>query len=238
MRSDYGNRRVDGTRSRHYACYWHKAGPKTREIKGHEKCPLPLIPAELLEWQVFYVELMRQLGIEPEQYKPLLNTQCKWDSKIESLAKTLSNVKASLRRKEMALRNLDSLLESDGFNQTAYSQKRNGFLLEIKTLDQKLKDTQKELEALRQRKSEEAEFTKLMSGADPFKTLTYKIINLPFLDKYRLLRGILDGPIVVGHSTLIPHVGRDPEDEMMKILEGIEMTIRHNHPLLLELLPE
>ena len=101
-----------------------------------------------------------------------------------------------------------------------------------------LKDTQKELEALRQRKSEEAEFSKLLSGTDPFKTLTYKIINLPFLDKYRLLRGILDGPIVVGHSTLIPHVGRDPEDEMMKILEGIEMTIRHNHPLLLELLPE
>jgi len=209
-----------------------------REIKGHEKCPLPLIPAELLEWQVFYVELMRQFGIEPEHYKPLIATQNKWDGKIESLAKTLSNVKASLRRKEMALRNLDSLLESDGFNQAAYSQKRNGFLLEIKTLDQKLKDTQKDLEELRNRKSEEAEFTKLMSGADPFKTLTYKIINLPFAEKYRLLRGVLDGPIVVGHSTLNPHVDLDPEDEMMKILEGIEMTIRRNHLLLLELIPE
>jgi hypothetical protein len=30
----------------------------------------------------------------------------------------------------------------------------------------------------------------------------------------------------------------DSEDEMMKILEGIEMSIRHNEPLLLELLPE
>jgi uncharacterized protein YdcH (DUF465 family) len=238
MRSDYGNRRVDGTRSRHYACYWHKAGPKTREIKGREKCPLPLIPAELLEWQVFYVELMRQLGIEPEHYKPLLDTQHKWDSKIEDLEKASSNVKASLRRKEMALRNLDSLLESHGFDSAAYSRKRHGFLMEIKTLDQKIKDTQKDLEELRQRKSEEAEFTKLMSGADPFKTLTYKIINLPFAEKYRLLRGVLDGPIVVGHSTLNPHVDLDPEDEMMKILEEIEMTVRHNHPLLLELLPE
>jgi uncharacterized protein YdcH (DUF465 family) len=238
MRSDYGNRRVDGTRSRHYACYWHKAGPKTREIKGHQKCPLPLIPAELLEWQVFYVELMRQLGIEPEHYEHLIATQNKWDGKIESLEKSLSNVKASLRRKEIALRNLDSLLEGTGFDQAAYSRKRHGFLMEIKTLDQKMKDTQKDLEELRQRKSEEAEFTKLMSGADPFKTLTYKIINLPFADKYRLLRGILDGPIVIGHSTLDPHVDLDPEDEMMKILEGIEMTIRRNHPLLLELLPE
>jgi len=238
LRSDYGTRRADGSRSRHYACYWHKASPKLREIKGHEKCPLPLIPAELLEWQVFYVELMRQLGIEPEHYEPLLDGKQKWDRKIDSLVKTLSNVQASLRRKEIALRNLDSLLEHDGFDQAAYSQKRNGFLLEIKAMDQKLKDTQKDLDELRQRKTEEAEFSKLMSGADPFKTLTYRIINLPFDDKCRLLRGVLDGPIVVGRSTSNPHVGDDPEDEMMEILEGIEMTIRHNHTLLLELIPE
>ncbi|GLI34196.1 hypothetical protein [Desulforhabdus amnigena] len=108
--------------------------------------------------------------------------------------------------------------------------------MEIKSLDQKPKDTQKDLDELQQRKAEEAEFAKLMSGADPFKALSYKILNLPFADKYRLLRGILDGPIVVGHSAFNPHVQLDPEDEMMKILEGIEMTIRHNHPLLLELL--
>jgi hypothetical protein len=112
MRSDYGTRRADGSRSRHDACYWHKAGPKLREIKGHEKCPVPLTPAELLEWQVFYVELMKQLGIEPEHYEPLLDGKQKWDNKIESLAKTLSNVQTSLRRKEIALRNLDSLLDT------------------------------------------------------------------------------------------------------------------------------
>jgi hypothetical protein len=199
---------------------------------------LPLIPAELLEWQVFYVQLMKQLGLEPEHYESLLDGKHKWDSKIDSLAKTLSNVQASLRRKEIALRNLDSLLEHDGFDQAVYSNKRNGYLLEIKALDQKLKDTRQELDELKKRKSEEAEFSKLMAGADPFKTLTYKIINLPFEDKHRLLHGVLDGPIVVGHSTSNPHVQLDPEDEMMKILEGIEMTIRHNHPLLLELLPE
>lgn len=101
-----------------------------------------------------------------------------------------------------------------------------------------MKDTRKDLDELRQRKSEESEFAKLMSGTDPFKTLTYKIINLPVADKYRLLRSILDGPIVVGHSTLNPHVDPDPEDEMMKILEGIEMTTRRNNTLSFELLPE
>jgi hypothetical protein len=49
---------------------------------------------------------------------------------------------------------------------------------------------------------------------------------------------VLDGPIVVGHSTLNAHVDLDPENEMMKILEGFEMTIRRNHPLLLEIIPE
>jgi site-specific DNA recombinase len=238
MRSDYGNRRVDGTRSRHYACYWHKTTPKLREIKGHEKCPLPLIPAELLEWQVFYVELMRQLGIEPEHYRPLLDTQHKWDSKIESLEKTLSNVKASLRRKEIALRNLDSLLERDSFDSADYFKKRNGFLEELNSLDNKLRNTQKELEELRNRKNEEAEFAKRVSGTDPFKALTHKIMNLSFSGKQRLLHGLLDGPIVVGRSTLNPHVQLDPEDEMMKILEGIEMTVRHKYPLLLDFLSE
>ncbi|MEN6438968.1 MAG: hypothetical protein ABFD97_10330 [Syntrophobacter sp.] len=37
---------------------------------------------------------MRRLGIEPEHYKPLLDTQHKWDSKTEDLEKTCSNVKA------------------------------------------------------------------------------------------------------------------------------------------------
>ena len=88
------------------------------------------------------------------------------------------------------MRNLESLLEHDAFDQAAYFQKRTGFLLEIKSLDQKLKDAQKEIEELRRQKIEEAEFAKLMSGADPFKALSCRMINLPFADKYRLLRGI------------------------------------------------
>ncbi len=62
-------------------------------------------------------------------------------------------------------------------------------------------------------KAKKPSLPSLVSGADPFKTQTYKIINLPFADKYRLLRGVLDGPIVVRHSTLNPHVQLDPKDE-------------------------
>jgi hypothetical protein len=63
-------------------------------------------------------------------------------------------------------------------------------------------------------------------------------MNLSFSGKQRLLRGLLDGPITVGHSTLIPHVGCDPEDEMMKILDSCGLVVRHNQPLLLELLAD
>jgi hypothetical protein len=136
----------------------------------------------------------------------------------------------------MVLRNLDSLLESDGFDSATYSQKRNNYLLEIKSLDHKLKETRQELDELRKRKVDEAEFAKFVSEADAFKAVTHKIMNLSFSGKQRLLHGVLDGPIEVGHSTLIPHVGRNPEDEMMKILGSCGMTVRHNQPLLLELL--
>jgi hypothetical protein len=99
-----------------------------------------------------------------------------------------------------------------------------------------VKETRPELDELRKRKIDEAAFAKFVSAADAFKAVTHKIMNLSFSGKQRLLRGLLDGPITVGHSTLIPHVGRDPEDEMMKILDSCGMTVHHNQPLLLELL--
>jgi hypothetical protein len=210
-----------------------------REIKGHQKCPLPLIPAELLEWQIFYVELMRQLGLDPDRhYKPLLDGKHRWDNKIADVERKLSNLQASLKRKEIVLRNLDSLLERDDFDLSAYSQKRNGYLLDTQTLHRKIKDTRQELDELRKRKTDEAEFAKFVSEADAFKAVTHKIMDLSFSGKQRLLRGVLDGLIVIGNSTLIPHVGGGPEDEMMKILDSCGMTVHHNQPLLLELLSD
>jgi hypothetical protein len=42
--------------------------------------------------------------------------------------------------------------------------------------------------------------------ADSFKAVTHKIMNLSFSGEYRLLRGVLDGPIAIGSSTLIPQL--------------------------------
>jgi hypothetical protein len=230
---------MDGTRSRHYACYWHKAGPKTREIKGHQRCPLPIIPAELLEWQVFYVELVRQLGLEPDQhYKPLLNGENGRDSKIKEVGRKLSNIEANAKRKEIVLKNLDSLLEQEGLDLPAYSQKRHGYLAEIQALRRKMEETRNELDALRQRKSDEVEFAKFLSEADAFKAVTHKIMNLSFSGKQRLLRGVLDGPIVVGHFIVNPHYDLEKEDAVEEIIEHTTLTVHHNQPLLLELLNE
>ncbi len=199
---------------------------------------MPSIPAELLEWQVFYVELVRQLGLEPENYKALLDGKNGLDSKIVSLERKLSNVEASTRRKEIVLKNLDSLLEHDDFDRAEYSQKRHGCLLEIKSLEHRLKDIRQELDELKKRKREEAEFARLISEADQIKDLTHSIMNLSFASKQRLLRGVLDGPVVVGHSTVVPHHDPENEDALMEILKHTTMTIRHNQPLLLELLAD
>ena len=237
MLSQYGTRRVDGTRSRNYVCYWHKASSKMREVKGHEKCPLPLIPAELLEWQVFYVELFRQLGLDPDQhYKPLLDGKNGLDSNIKGVERRLSDLQANLKRKEMALRNLDSLLEHDDFDRTEYSQKRHGCLNDIHALQHKIEAARNEHDELRKRKSDEATFAKFISEAEAFKAVTHKIMNLSFSGKQRLLRGVLDGPITVGHSTLIPHHELETEDAIGEILKHTTFAVKYNQPLLLELL--
>ncbi|MHC1729491.1 MAG: hypothetical protein AB9866_26390 [Syntrophobacteraceae bacterium] len=118
----------------------------------------------------------------------------------------------------------------------AYSQKRHSYLAEIHTLHRKIEATRNELDELRKRKTDEAEFAKFVSEADAFKAVTHKIMNLSFFGKQRLLRGVLDGPITVGHSTLIPHHELEKEDALEEILKHTTMTVRHNQPLLLELL--
>jgi hypothetical protein len=87
-------------------------------------------------------------------------------SKITEVERKLSNVKASLKRKEMVLRNLDRLLEHEDLNLAAYSPKRHGYLAEMHALHRKMEETRNELDGLRQRKSDEAQFAKFVSEAD------------------------------------------------------------------------
>ncbi len=134
------------------------------------------------------------------------------------------------------MRNLDSLLEHNDFDRAEYSQKRHGHLNEIHALHRKIEETRNVLDELRRRKSDQAEFARFVSEADAFKAVTHKIMNLSFSGKQRLLRGLLDGPITVGHSTLIPHHEPETEDGIMKILDSCGMIVRYNQPLLLELL--
>jgi len=49
--------------------------------------------------------------------------------------------------------------------------------------------------------------------------LTHRIMRLPLSGKQRLLSGVLDGPITLGHSTLIPHDELENEDALMEILK-------------------
>lgn len=65
-----------------------------------------------------------------------------------------------------------------------------------------------------------------------FKAVTYKIMNLSFSGKQRLLRGVLDGPIVVGHFTVIPHFDLEKEDAVEEIIEHTTFTVKYNQTIL------
>ena len=94
------------------------------------------------------------------------------------------------------------------------------------------------LDELRRRKSDQAEFARFVSEANAFKALTHKIMNLSFSGKQRLLRGVLDGPITVGHFVVNPHYDFEKENEVEEIIEHTILTVRHNQLFLLELLNE
>lgn len=61
-------------------------------------------------------------------------------------------------------------------------------------------------------------------------------MNLSFSRKQRLLQGVLDGPIVVGHFIVIPHYDLEKEDAVEEIIEQTTITVKHNHALSFELI--
>lgn len=77
-----------------------------------------------------------------------------------------------------------------------------------------------------------------VAAADQIKDSTHSIMNLSFAGRQRLLRSVLDGPVVVGLSTLIPHCDLENEDALKEILKHLMFKVRHNQPLLLELLTD
>lgn len=61
---------------------------------------------------------------------------------------------------------------------------------------------------------------------DQIKDLTHSIMNLSFAGKQRLFRGVLNGPVVVGFSTPIPHCDLETEDALAEILKHTRVPCR------------
>jgi site-specific DNA recombinase len=229
----WGAPRVDGSRPRYYACHWRGCGTNHRELAGRDKCTLPMIPAEKLEGFIFMNHLMMRLGLNKEAYYVPALDPAKWEKKIESARKKHEQLQESLRRKNTALKNIDSLLEDPDFDKNTFGAKRNAILADIPVLSLEIEEAVAEIERLHQLREQEdllAKFARDKQGV--LKDAHKKIATLPDEGKQRLLRGMLAGPIVIKRPSPEAQLDDGP------LMEWLDFSFRFNPAILKEFLDD
>ena len=227
----WGAKRADDSKPRYYACHWRGCGKNQRELAGREKCSLPMIPAEKLEGYIFWNHLMMRLGLNKETYYVPALELGNWDRKIETAQQKLEQLQDQMKKKRIALKNVDSLLEDPDFDANTFKGKRNGILAEIHVLNQQIEDAASEIERLNQLLEEEdllAKFAKDKQGA--LKEAHKRLVTLPDEGKQRLLRGMLAGPIVIKHPSPEAKLDDGP------LMAWLDFSFRFNPTILKEIL--
>lgn len=185
--------RLDGTRTRLYACYWHTTGVKSRLEQKREKCALRPIPADHIEfyfWSSFIHLLFRTTE---ENYDEIFNVE-QWEVKEEAARKKIKDLKTDLRKAENVLRNLKGLLELDNVDLQGYAVERAEADQKIRELNQRIGEANNQLKEIQSLREEKESFLKF--GKDQKKLLKHVkeiVNNLPMEKKQRLLAGMLIG---------------------------------------------
>lgn len=229
-----GAKRADGSPYRYYACYWKTSGKGQLEIAKRSKCTLPMIPAEQLDNYIFRNHLMARLGLNREKYlTPALDFE-KWERKIESAQRRLEQHQENQRRKGIALKNIDSLLEDPEFDPEAFKGKRNGLLAEIRMAEQEITVVVAEIESLHRLREQEDLLTNFANDKGGVLRDAYlKLANLPDEGKQRLLRGMLAGPIIIKRPETADPTEKFGDGDPM---EWLDFSFRLNPAILKEVL--
>jgi DNA invertase Pin-like site-specific DNA recombinase len=228
----WGTKRADGTAPRYYSCHWRSCGKREQELRGREKCALPIIPAEKLEGFMFYRLMVELLGDKEKHYAPALDSG-QWDQKIESIQRKVEQLQDALRKNGIALKNIDSCLEDPEFDQDTFKGKRNGITSEIYVLNQQIEEAVSEIEHVRQLREQEDLLRKFATDKQGvLKEVHSKIAWLPNEGKQRLLRGMLAGPVVIKEP--FPYSELDGDDA--PLFMWVDFSFRFNPEIIKEVL--
>ena len=213
----YGTHRLSsGSKSRWYCCTWHEK--PNRHLRDHARCSFQRVNADEIEEYILN-ELCKVIRGEY-----LTSSKSASHEKRETeLREQIEYANRELKKKELKLSSLDAALEQ-GLPGRIYAEKLNLFTAEKLEIAQELAEAIQSLKNIEQVGAETEIIQKfMMDNHIRLHLLTERIRNAPHGLQQRLIKGMVDGFIVV------------PED---RNLNNLEIPWKFNLPLIKDVLSQ
>ncbi len=223
-----------------YACRLRVTGRKELQVIDREKCSLPRLNADDLENWVYTI-LKSKLKANPDETYGLLIQPELWNEKIQDSERIVETIQSEIDKQKRGLKRLKLAVteqEDDDFDLAFYKSQIREINQNIRKLKGELQEQNDKLEHFLKLRNDQEKLAQLVDNEEQMLRLREKIRNLQFAEKKRLIRGLLDGPIVIP-----PPIWTEEEREQLgkdryqlTICNSARITFRYNQPILKEIL--
>jgi site-specific DNA recombinase len=203
-----GAKRKDGKAPRYYNCHWRAASPKELELKGKQKCDLPLIKAASLEREVwewvagtlFYRGRGSREFVEErvrEKLEPLIDPE-RYKKQIEDVKSRINRLKKDRDKLTKASGRLYDALESGTLDADELSRrlrKNKDQQLKINAEIQEAETKKAELREIEQDDQFMKDF--INNKKDVLDQLARDVNSLGPDDRKRLVEGVIKGRLKI-----------------------------------------
>ncbi len=212
-------------------CYWRDSSKKHCQEANKKPCIIPYLPASLIDGYV-YSYIIAKLAENPEEnYDPVVAAK-NLEGRERELNMRVSQWKSALVGKRKAIGNLDRMLEMDDFDPVGYNARRSQFLVQIREIEQHINDAHQEIYRLKELAQEQEKYQDFVRS-DRMREIHVKLVELLKEEQHRLVKGLLDGPIVVAQPEPDAKVDKNAHFSVGKWLE---FRVKRNYLVLKDVL--
>jgi site-specific DNA recombinase len=233
MRLRHTRPNKSGTRHSYYSCYWRIKSQRMAKLYGKTQCTMPLIPAHVMDEKLFDMSLPLKLGLVwEEQYEDKVNPSI--DVDLDKAKQRVENIKTSISRNKTALTNHEQTQYAEEFDAKYFNNRRATLNREQEALNRELTEAEREYLRYQQLFQSEQSFKRIAADKDTIMELFRQVRGLPLDQKRRLLKGLVDGDIIVKPPT--PDAVLEIEEGPNALNKWVNINWRYNPAIIQDIL--
>ncbi len=233
MRLRHTRPKKNGTCHSYYSCYWRIKSQRMAKLYGKTQCTMPLIPAHIMDEKLFVMSLPGKLGLDWEKkYEDKVNPSIEVD--LDKARQSVKNINTSIKMNKIAIANNDRTQYSEKFDPDKYNTRNNELSMEKLNLARELTEAEREYLRYQQLFQSEQSFKRIAADKDTIMELFRQVQGLPLDQKRQLLKGLVDGDIIVKPPT--PDAVLEIEEGPNALNKWINVNWRYNPAIIQEVL--